>query len=216
MTGLASLLISGLLLVAGVSPVGAVDQSPWASSIDPASKSRFIPVELWTDWDGSKELKMSNAELRFGDRLNKDIKGPMEWKHPMTGETLIVYERINQERDGIKSQLFAMNGEKTGLGRVYDSRTEFGVRTFSGGLKFPLGYWQQGETKQVAETRYEESRVESRIESITIKQLDFIYQGSPHCLEFEWIYKESRRAKIIDHQTYTYCPNKGMVKQVRH
>jgi hypothetical protein len=217
MTSFLSLLVVGLLLVAGHSPVAA-DQSPWASSIDPVSKARFIPVELWTgaEWDGRKELKMSNAELRFGDRLNKDIKGPMEWKHPMTGKTLVVYERINQERDGIKSQLFAMNEEKTGLGRVYDSRTEFGVRTFSGGLKFPLGYWEQGETKQVVETRYEGSRVDSRIESITIKQLDFIYQGSPHCLEFEWVYKESRRAKTIDHQTYTYCPNKGMVKAVRH
>ena len=217
MTRLVSLLILALLLVAGRSPVAA-DQSRWASSIDPVSKARFIPVELWTgaEWDGRKELNMSKAELRFGDRLNKDIKGPMEWKHPMTGETLVVYERINQERDGIKSQLFAMNQEKTGLGRVYDSRTEFGVRTFSGGLKFPLGYWQQGETKQVVETRYEGSRVDSRIESITIKQLDFTYQGSPPCLEFEWIYKESRRAKIIDHQTYTYCPNKGMVKAIKH
>jgi len=46
--------------------------------------------------------------------------------------------------------------------------------------------------------------------------LDFTYEGIPHCLEFEWIYKESRRPKIIDHQTYTYCPNKGMVKQVKH
>jgi hypothetical protein len=218
MTRLVSLLILGLFLFAGSSRVTAADQSPWSSSIDPASKARFIPVELWTgaEWDGRKELKMSNAELRFGDRLNKDIKGPMEWKHPMTGETLVVYERINQERDGIKSQLFAMNEEKTGLGRVYDSRTEFGVRTFSGGLKFPLGYWQQGETKQVVETRYEGSRVDSRIESITIKQLDFIYHGTLHCLEFEWVYKESKRAKIIDQQTYTYCPNKGMVKAVRH
>jgi hypothetical protein len=213
-----SLLILGLFLVAERSPVATANLSPWASSIDAASKTRFIPVELWTgaEWDGRKELKMSNAELRFGERLNKDIKGPMEWKHPVTGETFVVDERINQERDGIKSQLFAMNEEKTGLGRVYDSRTEFGVRTFSGGLKFPLGYWQQGETKQVVETRYEGSRVDSRIESITIKQLDFTYQGLPHCLEFEWIYKESRRAKIIDHQTYTYCPSKGMVKQVRH
>jgi hypothetical protein len=135
MPRLLSPLVLGLFLVAGSSPVAAADQSPWASSIDPASKARFIPVELWTgaEWDGRKELKMSNAELRFGERLNKDIKGPMEWKHPMTGETLVVYERINQERDGIKSQLFAMNEEKTGLGRVYDSRTEFGVRTFSAG-----------------------------------------------------------------------------------
>lgn len=207
-----------VLVAAGPISGATGDHSPWDSSVDGMTKARFIPVELWTggEWDGTKELKMSNAETRFGDRLNKDIKGPREWKHPVTGETLVVYERTNQERDGVKSQLFAMNEEKTGLGRVYDSRTEFGVRTFSGGLKFPLGYWKQGETKQVVETRYEGSRVESRIESIKITQLDFTYQEMSHCLEFEWIYKESRRAKIIDHQTYTYCPNKGMVKQIKH
>jgi hypothetical protein len=210
--------VLGILLAAGLSAGATVDQSPWDSSIDAVSQARFIPVELWTgaEWDGKKELKMSNAEMRFGDRLNKDIKGPMEWKNPMTGATLLVFERTNQERDGVKSQLFAMNEEKTGLGRVYDSRTEFGIRTFSGGLKFPIGHWKQGETKQVVETRYEGSRVETRIESIKITQLDFTYREMPHCLEFEWIYQESRRQKIIDHQTYTYCPNKGMVKQVKH
>jgi hypothetical protein len=210
--------VLGILLAAGLSAGAPVDQSLWDSSIDAVSQARFIPVELWTgaEWDGKKELKMSNAETRFGDRLNKDIKGPIEWKHPMTGATLVVYERTNQERDGVKSQLFAMNEEKTGLGRVYDSRTELGMRTFSGGLKFPLGYWKQGETKQVVETRYEGSRIETRIESIKITQLDFTYRETPHCLEFEWIYQESRRAKIIDHQTYTYCPNQGMVKQVKH
>lgn len=207
-----------VLLVTGATPPVAAEESLWDPAVDATTKARFIPVQLWTgaEWDGKKELKMSSAETRFGDRLNKDIKGPMEWKHPMTGETLVVYERTNQERDGVKSQLFAMNEEKTGLGRVYDSRTELGMRTFSGGLKFPLGYWKQGETKQVVETRYEGSRVESRIESIKITQLDFTYRETPHCLEFEWIYQESRRAKIIDHQTYTYCPNKGMVKQVKH
>jgi hypothetical protein len=185
----------GLLLTAALAQKVTGDQNPWDSSIDAVTKTRFIPVELWTgmEWDGKRELQ-----------------------HPVTGATLLVYERTNQERDGVKSQLFAMNEEKTGLGRVYDSRTEFGVRTFSGGIKFPLGYWKQGETKQVVENRYEGSRIDSRIESITVKQLDFTYQGSPHCLEFEWVYKESRRAKIIDHQTYTYCPNKGMVKQVKH
>jgi hypothetical protein len=207
-----------LFVVAALASGAAAEPESWNLSIDPATKARFIPVELWTgaEWDGKKELKMSNAETRFGDRLNKDIKGPIEWKHPMTGATLVVYERTNQERDGVKSQLFAMNEEKTGLGRVYDSRTELGMRTFSGGLKFPLGYWKQGETKQVVETRYEGSRVETRIESIKITQLDFTYRETSHRLEFEWIYQESRRAKIIDHQTYTYCPNQGMVKQVKH
>jgi hypothetical protein len=194
------------------------DQNPWDSSFDRDTNARFIPVELWTgtEWDGSKDLKMSKAEMRFGDRLNKDIKGPMEWKHPVTGETLMVYERTNEQRDGVKSQLFAMNEEKTGLGRVYDSRDDLGTRTFSGGLKFPLGYWKQGETKQLTEKRYEAARVDTRIESITITQLDFTYRGIPHCLEFEWVYKESRRPKVIDHQTYTYCPNQGMMKQVKH
>jgi hypothetical protein len=207
------------LLFAGFALGASGDPSPWDSSFDQATQARFIPVELWTgsEWDGNKELKMSTAELRFGDRQNKNVKGPMEWQHPVTGETLLVYERTNQQkRDGVKSQLFAMNKEKTGLGRVYDARDDLGTRTFSGGLKFPVGYWKQGETKQVVETRYEGSRVDTRIESITIKQLDFAYRGAPHCLEFEWIYKESRRAKIIDHQTYTYCPHQGMVRQVKH
>lgn len=213
-------LLMGLavLLSVGLARGANSDPNPWESAIDSATNARFIPVELWTgaEWDGSKDLKMSEAEMRFGDRLNKDIKGPTEWKHPVTGETLIVYERTNEQRDGIKSQLFAMNEEKTGLGRVYDSRDDLGTRTFSGGLKFPLGYWKQGETKQITEKRYEAARVDTRIESITITQLDFTYRGTPHCLEFEWVYTESRRPKVIDHQTYTYCPNQGMVKQVKH
>ena len=67
-----------LLLVAGLTSGATADQSPWDSSIDTGTKARFIPVELWTgaEWDGTKELKMSNAETRFGDRLNKDINGP--------------------------------------------------------------------------------------------------------------------------------------------
>lgn len=205
-------------LVAGFAFGASSDPSPWDASVDLATQARFIPVELWTgsEWDGSKEVNMSKAQLRFGDRQNKDIKGPMEWQHPVTGETLHVYERTNQQRGGVKAQLFAVNQEKTGLGRVLDVRDDLGTRTFSGGLKFPVGYWKQGETKQVVETRYQGSRVDTRIESITIKQLDFAYKGTPHCLEFEWIYKESRRAKIIDHQTYTYCPYQGMVRQVKH
>jgi len=93
----------GLFLSATLAQKATADQSPWDSSIDAGSQGRFIPVELWTgaEWDGKKELKMSNAETRFGDPLNKDINGPLEWKHPMTGETLVVYERANQERDGV-------------------------------------------------------------------------------------------------------------------
>ena len=96
--------ILAVVFAAGLSSGATTDQSRWDSSVDRVIQARFIPVELWTgmEWDGAKELKMSNAETRFGDRLNKDIKGPTEWKHPVTGETLVVYERTNQERDGVK------------------------------------------------------------------------------------------------------------------
>jgi hypothetical protein len=69
----------GLLLTAALAQKATADQSSWDSSIDVVAKTRFIPIELWSgmEWDGTRELKMSNAETRFGDRLNKDIKGPV-------------------------------------------------------------------------------------------------------------------------------------------
>jgi hypothetical protein len=80
-----------VLLVTGATPAAAAEQSLWDSGVDATTKARFIPVELWTgaEWDGKKELKMSSAETRFGDRLNKDIKGPMEWKRGWAGSTIL-------------------------------------------------------------------------------------------------------------------------------
>lgn len=208
-------ILAALLLMVG-SGAAPADQSVWDRAFDPVMTERFIPVELWTGepWNGSKELNTNRAETRFGDRRQKEIKGPMEWKHPVTGETLLVYERTNREKNGVKVQLFAMNEAKNGLGRVYDSRPAFGTRTFSGGLKFPLGLWKQAETRQFAEKRYEGSKAEIRTESITITQIDFSYIRAAHCLEFYWVYRDG--GKIVDHQTYTYCPNQGMVRAVQH
>jgi hypothetical protein len=210
-------ILAALFVTLAATPcVTAADKSAWDKSFDPTTKERFIPVELWTGepWDGGRELSTSAAKTKFGDRGQKEIKGPMEWKHPNTGETLLVYERTNREKDGVKVQLFAMNEAQNGLGRVYDSRPSLGARTFSGGLKFPLGLWKQGETRQLEEKRYEGSKAEIRTESITITQIDFSYQGRPHCLEFYWVYRDG--GKIVDHQTYTYCPEQGTVRAVQH
>ncbi|HEX9445664.1 MAG TPA: hypothetical protein VGA73_16190 [Candidatus Binatia bacterium] len=205
------------LLVAAANAGFAAAEGVWDASFDPVKKERFIPVELWTgaEWDGARELKMAPADTRFGDRGHKRIKGPVEWKHPKTGQTFVVYERtLEEEKGGVKFELFAMNEAKSGLGRVYDSRTSLGVRSFSGGLKFPLGAWKQGETRQLIEKRYEGGKIGSRMERITITKLDFIYAGAAHCLEFDWEYRDG--AKLVDYQTYTYCPNLAMVKQVQH
>ncbi|HEY1267681.1 MAG TPA: hypothetical protein VGH16_10525 [Candidatus Binatia bacterium] len=206
-----------MLAAFGATATVTADETVWDKSYDAAAKERFIPVELWTgaEWDGARELKMTRAETRFGDRGQKDIKGPVEWKHPNTGETLPVYERTNQEKSGVKVEFFAINEAKNGLGRVYDSRATLGTRTFTGGLKFPLGYWKQGEARKFSEKRYGDSKIDTRVEWITITKLDFTYNGAPHCLEFEWLYRDGG-GKTVDHQTYTYCPNQAMVKQVQH
>jgi len=214
-----AVLLAALMAVGSGSAL-ALDTNAWDSSVNAERKERYIPVELWSgaEWDGKRELKMPKVDAQYRHRESYRIKGPTEWKHPVTGETYLVYERLNPGRRAgdAKWQLFAINEEQNGLGRVYDSRPDLGTRTFSGGLKFPLGLWKEGETRNFAYRRYENARRSDRAESITIKQIDFTFQNMPHCLEFYWVETERDGKKIIDHHTYIYCPGKSMVSEVHH
>jgi hypothetical protein len=102
------------LCLALASAARAEDWSAWQRAYDPATRARFIPVELWTGvpWDGTQEIRMAPAALEFGWRGDKSIKGPT------TGNGIQVYERLNRD----KLQLFALRDDRTGLGRVFDSR----------------------------------------------------------------------------------------------
>ena len=102
------------------------------------------------------------------------------------------------------------------LGRLYDGRPNQDTRTSSGGLKFPLGLWKEGETKKHVYKIYEGSRDSERVESITIKQIDFTLGNDPHCLEFYWSVTDKSEKKRYDHHTYTYCPGKSMVHEIQH
>ena len=170
--------------------VDAFDLKAWESSINPQTKERYIPVELWagTDWDGKFELKMPPVDGTYRHRTaTYSIKGPTVWKHPVIGQTAVVYERINpgKNKDDDKSQLFTINQDQTGLGRLFDGRPGRDTRTNSGGLKFPLALWKEGEIKSFVYKVWDTSESE-RTESITIRQIDFTYQGTPHCLEIYW------------------------------
>ena len=210
-------LILGLLVSLSV-PFTA-EANPWDNATNRETKERFIPVELWTgaEWDGRQELKMARVDGNY--RHNKaaySIKGPTDWKHTATGQNHAVYERINPQRGGAKWQLFVINEERTGLGRLYDGRPNQDTRTSSGGLKFPLGLWKEGETKKHVYKIYEGSRDSERVESITIKQIDFTLGNDPHCLEFYWSVTDKSEKKRYDHHTYTYCPGKSMVHEIQH
>lgn len=210
-------LLTGLLVLAFV-PAAIADLKVWEGATNPETKERYVPVELWAgaEWDGKRELKMARVDATYRHRSSYQIKGPTEWMHPVTGATFIIYERINPGRDGVKLQRFTINEEKSGLGRVYDARPGLGTRLFSGGLKFPLGYWKEGETRKLLYKHYVDSRESDRAESITIKQIDFTFQGDEHCLEFYWTATDRLEKKFYDRQTYIYCPGKSMVSQIQH
>ena len=197
-------------------PAVAVDMKVWEESINRETKERYIPVELWAgaDWDGKRELKMPKVEGTYRHRTaTYQIKGPTDWKHPKTGQTYVVYERINAGTDGDKWQIFTVNEDQTGLGRLFDGRPGRDTRTYSGGLKFPLGLWKEGESKWFVYKVWD-SRETQRTETITIKQKDFAFQGTPHCLEFYWAATD--RKTTFDRHTYIYCPGKSMVNQIQH
>ena len=199
-------------------PAVAADIKVWEESVNRETKERYIPVELWAgaEWDGQKELKMPQVDGTYRHRkATYQIKGPMEWQHPTMGQKFLVYERINPGKDGVKWQLFTINQDKNGLGRLYDGRPGRDGRLSSGGLKFPLGLWKEGETRKFVYQVWG-SREAERIESITIQQIDFVFQGSSHCLEFYWTATSRSGGTVYDRQTYIYCPGKSMVSQIQH
>jgi hypothetical protein len=139
-----TVLLAGLMTSLSASAL-ALDIRAWEGSINPGTKERYVPVELWAgaEWDGKKELQMPQVDGTYRHR-----KAPIEWEHPTLGQKFLVYERINPGKDGVKLQLFTINQDQNGLGRLYDGRPGRDGRLSSGGLKFPLGLCKEGETRK--------------------------------------------------------------------
>ena len=214
-------LLIALILSLAASQFTPADADVWKASIDAQTRERYIPVELWAgaEWDGNHELKMPKVDATYRHRnATYYIKGALEWKHPATDEVVKVYERTNPGRDGVKLQIFAINQEQNGLGRLFDGRPHRDTRTSSGGLKFPLGRWRERETRALHYRVWDSSKETGRTETITINKIDFVYQDSPYCLEFDWRVTERIRSQTVTHdrQTYTYCPGKSMANQIQH
>lgn len=210
------LLIGGTILTTGSAL--AIDLKAWQDSINLEARERYITVELWAGvaWDGKRELKMPRVDGTYRHRKSTyQIKGPMEWEHTTMGQKFLVYERINPGRDGVKLQLFTINKDQNGLGRLYDGRPERDGRLSSGGLKFPLGLWKEGETRKFVYQVWG-ARESERMEAITIEKIDAFFDGNPHCLEFYWTATSPSGSRNYDRQTYIYCPGKSMVSQTQH
>ena len=188
-------IVLALALLLAAAPARADDWSAWQRSYDPATRTRFIPVELWTGatWDGTQEIRMAPAALAVGK--SGYIKGPMVWNG------IEVYEKLTR---GDILQRFTLRDDRTGLGRVSDSRSSSSA--CRGEVKFPLGRWKQGE---VREYELPCGRGRTLPLKVTIEEIDHVYNGVPHSLRFHW---------LLNHGTgrgtdmrYTYSPLRGLV-----
>jgi hypothetical protein len=184
----------------------------WARSYDAATQTRYIPLELilGAAWDGAREIVMPRGN--FTESVARDPstwRGPSQWQHPDTGETMMVYDRA---RRGV-GQKFALRSDQSAIGRVADSR--FGISSCDQEAKYPLGVWKQGETR---EFRYrcwyrsaEGKRVRATISTITIENIDFVFAGFPHALQIRWVLKQEDDAREIDNRVYVFVPGRGAV-----
>jgi len=186
---------------------------------DSSTKSRFIPVELFTGikWDGEHKLILKEASTSTsacdsvsGKRCTTyNISGPFKTERNDTkiewaGDEIPYYLRtFRTRRFGDVESFFTINNSRDGLVRIFDKRKQWGARTYSGlGNKFPLGYWTQGEVRTYP------TRRPIRVEII---ELD----GPNHCLTFRWTIGEGPIFSRNSDNNYTYCPGIGL-KSMQH
>ena len=193
------IVVMAVIFSASPAVLVADDSVEWKKAYD-KDGHRYIPVALWNggSWDGQHVITLPTVDLTFGQQDHKRIVGPRPWTHEVSGTEHQIYERHNRR----KVQYFTVNRKKDGLGRVYDNRY---ARYCPDEVKFPLGWWKQGE-KRVYEIDCDSGK--RRIE-VTINQLSFTYNGVPHSLEFRW--KLGDGSQRGSDNIYTYSPGMGLV-----
>lgn len=191
----------------------ATSQMAWKKSLGQDSGSRFIPIELWSgeDWSGAATLNLQPAATTFGKRDHKQIEGPKQWKHPITGETLWVYERRNNTTKGLKRQLFTVNPDGSGLAKVYDERPDMPTRYFStNAVLFPLGQWQKGEKRTFTFDEYVDGKTEKRMATVYMRRLSFTYKDLKYSMKYDWICTDDQ-GNTLFHERYIYGPGQSLM-----
>lgn len=203
-----------LVLISLMAALGcASSRHAWKNSVDKTAGTRFIPVELWSgeSWTGEQAVSMTPTDFTFGKRRHKSIKGPFQWNHPKTGETLWVYERVNKTTKGIKRQLFTINPEGTGLAKVFDERPGEETRYFTtNAVLFPLGRWGKGEKRFFTFYEFENGKKIKRTAMVYMRRLSFTYKKIKHATKYDWILKDGQ-GNVLFHERFIYGPGESLM-----
>ena len=197
------------LKVPSGTPAAALSVWDDATERDSSGKPvrRFIPVELWTgaDWAGGRTLALEPVRLSHKPAIPSDhpvitIEGPEPWAGDPT--VMVLKRARRSRRTGEIVQLFRINTDNDGLGRVSDSRVHR-AGPVAEASKFPLGWWQAGETRAY------EDRQQTRI---IIEELDYVFLGVPHALRYRW----QTNLKSDGDNSYVFAPGRGLVAVFHH
>src|SRR5258706_11115522 len=87
------LLVSGTALLAAAcgALVQPTPKAHWEAAYDPATETRFIPLELilGQDWNGGRELALPAGQFAESiPNIASTWTGPQAWRHRATGETM--------------------------------------------------------------------------------------------------------------------------------
>ena len=168
-------------------------------------ETRVIGLDLWTGDASLAGVMLPQVQAVKGTRT---LSGPTAWVHPKTGQTIQVYERRNVETDGVKVQYFERRADGQALGRVFDSRPGQADRYFVNDAFFPLGSWARGESRDFQMIEYTEQGSQTRIATIKIRRLDFVFRDVPHSLRYDWILRDAN-GNVLFEERYVYSPGVG-------
>ncbi len=202
-------LIFALLFLPTTSALARADV--WDDAYDAKRGTRFIPLELilGAEWNGSRTITYPKGTFRQTVG-GSTWEGPEKWTHPVNGRSLTVYYRSRGGRNAA-SQIFAVRDDKTAIGRVAESR--FGNEGCDQEAKYPLGEWKQGETRVYRYTCWYDKKPKVKVNTMTIKNIDFDCQGYKHCLSVEWVHRNESSTEVLDRRIYTFAPGKSIVAE---
>src|SRR4029453_6062374 len=205
------IIIVSVLGLAGSRVAVAAEPDGWDRAYDPATRTRFIPLQLIIGGEWNGERTITHPVGTLGELIHHGSMwvGPRKRPHPRTGEELIVYDRSRSGRGMLTDQIFAVRRDQTAIGRVADNR--YGITACDQEAKYPLGLWTQGETRTFEYTCWYGDRARSKITTLTVRDIDFDYGGFKHALRLEWLLRDKGDSRTIDHRIYTFAPGKGVV-----
>lgn len=180
---------------------------------------RYLPMQLIVPgpWDGGAKLEWPAA--KGSDSEGTTWSGPLPWTHPYSGKNMTVYARRRGggSHENSVDQRMAPRDDGAALGRAYDSR--FGGIVCAQEAKFPLGLWQENETRtfdySCLTTRDGKPVELRRSTTLHIERLDYEHRGVPHSLRFTWTLRDRDTGEVLDDRAYVFSPGRGLVAHDR-